>query len=132
VSSNGRKPATGNQYRAGYLRSTAWFRRRDAWFAEQTARTGVLRCVVCWRTASRRELELHHLDYSRVVRTWRGWHAGEEHEHLHAMHPGCHELVHRIIDTDLVLRRHRTRPIATVLAIHAARARIAALQGAGR
>jgi len=128
--SNARKPSTGDRYRDGYLRSVAWFRRRDAWFAEQLARTGQLRCVVCWRTATRRELELHHLDYTRVARTWRGWRAEEQHEHLHAMHPGCHELVHRILDADLVLRRHRTRPIATVLAIGAARARIAALHGA--
>lgn len=128
MSSNARKPASGNRYRSGYLRSVAWFRRRDAWFAEQLSRTGVLRCVVCWQPAGRRELELHHLDYSGVARSWRGWHAGEQHEHLHAMHPGCHELVHRILDTDLVLRRHRSRPIATVLAIHTARQRIATFQ----
>lgn len=124
--SNGRKPAAAGPYRTGYLRSVAWFRRRDAWFAEQLARTRVLRCVVCWRTAARHELELHHLDYSMVVRGSHGWRALEEHEHLQAMHPGCHELVHRILDADPVLRHHRTRPVATVLAITAARDRIAA------
>ncbi|OJX65486.1 MAG: hypothetical protein BGO95_10485 [Micrococcales bacterium 73-13] len=132
MSSNARRPATGNGYRTGYLRSVAWFRRRDAWFAEQLARTGVLRCVVCWQGAARRDLELHHLDYSLVVRTRHGWDAGEEHEHLQPMHPGCHEVVHRILEADPVLRRHRTRPIATVLAIRTARVRIATLQGTSR
>jgi hypothetical protein len=40
------------------------------------------------------------------------------------MHPGCHELVHRILDTDLVLRTHRTRPVATIRAILIARTRL--------
>lgn len=130
--SNARKPGTATDYRSGYLRSTAWFRRRNAWFGEQLKRTGDLRCAVCLHVATRRELELHHLDYSRVARTWRGWAAGEDYEDLCAMHPGCHELVHRILDADAVLRRHRTRPVATVQAIRIARARIAALQGASR
>ena len=130
MSSNARKPGA-SDYRSGYLRSVTWFRRRDAWFAEQLSRTGVLRCTVCWSIASRRDLQLHHLDYSGVSRAWRRWHAGEEHEQLLAMHPVCHDLVHRIIDTDPVLRRHRTRPIATVQAIRIARARLAALERAG-
>jgi hypothetical protein len=130
--SNARKPGPAAAYRSGYLRSVPWFRRRDTWFAQQLDRTGELRCAVCVRAATRRELELHHLDYSRVARTWRGWAAGEEHEDLCAMHPGCHELVHHILDADPVLRRHRTRAVATVEAIRIARARIAALQGADR
>ncbi|MBX3193852.1 MAG: hypothetical protein KF727_01965 [Microbacteriaceae bacterium] len=124
--SNGRRPATGNRYRTGYLRSPAWFRRRDQWFTEQTARTEELRCVVCWQVAVRRDLELHHLDYRRVACDRGRWRAGEEHEDLCAMHPGCHELVHGIIEADPVLRRHRSRPIATVHAIRVARARRAA------
>lgn len=40
------------------------------------------------------------------------------------MHPGCHELVHRVLDTDPVLRAHRRRPIATVHAIRIARSRL--------
>ena len=126
--SNARKPGSGNRYRTGYLRSMAWFRRRDRWFAEQLARTGELRCVVCWHTATRRELELHHFDYTRVTCIGARWSAREEHEDLCAMHPGCHELVHRILDADPVLRSHRTRPIATLQAISIARARLAALE----
>ena len=119
--SNTRKPAVGNRYRTGYLQSVPWFRRRARWFAEQTARTGELRCLVCWAPATRRQLELHHLDYTRVTQTGSRWSAGEEHEDLCAMHPACHELVHRILDVDPVLRRHRTRPVATVQAIRIAR-----------
>lgn len=130
--SNARKRGAGNRYRTGYLRSVAWFRRRDAWFAEQVARTGELRCVVCRTVASRRDLELHHLDYSRVTRCGVRWSAREVHEDLCAMHPPCHELVHRILDADPVLRRHRTRPIATVHAIRLARTRLAALPGTRR
>jgi 5-methylcytosine-specific restriction protein A len=124
--SNARKPGTGIPYRVGYLRSVAWFRRRDRWFAEQVTRTGALRCVVCWQIASSRVLELHHLDYSHVARVGLRWAAGEQHEHLCAMHSECHELVHRILDTDPVLRRHRTRPVATIQAIGIARTRLAA------
>jgi len=127
--SNARKPGGAGAYRRGYLRSVSWFRRRDAWFAEQIARTGQLRCMVCWQLATRRELELHHLDYTHVTHTTHGWVAGETHEQLCAMHPGCHELVHRVLDADPVLRRHRTRRIATMHAICAARTRIGAMRG---
>jgi hypothetical protein len=105
----------------GYLRSVTWLRRRGRWFAEQEQRTGELRCIVCWRPARRRQLELHHLDYRNVRHTGTAWRCGERHEELCAMHPGCHELIHRILDVDPVLRHHRTRPIATVQAISAAR-----------
>ena len=122
--SNARKSPVGNGYRTGYLKSTAWLRRRDLWFVEQEARTRELRCIVCRTAATRRHLELHHLDYSPVTRIGDRWIAGEVHEDLCAMHPGCHELVHRILDTDPVLRAHRTRPIANVHAIRIARTRL--------
>jgi 5-methylcytosine-specific restriction protein A len=125
--SNARKHHATARYRLGYLRSVAWFRSRDRWFAEQQNRTAALRCVVCWRAASRRDLELHHLDYGQVIRSRNGWIAREQHEDLCAMHPGCHELVHRILDTDTVLRSYRRRPVATVLAIEVARTRLLAM-----
>lgn len=124
--SNARKTSSRTAYRTGYLRSVVWFRRRDAWFTEQLTRTGTLRCVVCRMAATARELDLHHLDYRRVTRRALRWQAGEWHEDLCAMHPSCHEEVHRILDTDPVLRRHRTRPIATIHAIRLARTRIPA------
>jgi|GEM_PF-2513822 len=43
------------------------------------------------------------------------------------MHPGCHELVHRILDTDLVLRSYRRRAVATIRAIEIARAHLTAM-----
>jgi 5-methylcytosine-specific restriction enzyme A len=104
--SNGRAHHVRSRYRVGYLRSVVWFRRRDRWFSEQEQRTGRLRCVVCWRTAGRRDLELHHLDYRNVHPQGRGWVAAESHDDLCAMHPGCHELVHHTLDTD---RRYPTR-----------------------
>jgi 5-methylcytosine-specific restriction protein A len=127
--SNARKSPVGNRYRSGYLKSVAWFRRRDHWFAEQETRTYELRCVVCGRPAARRKLELHHLDYSRVTLLGTRWIAGEIHEDLCAMHPGCHDTVHGVLDSDPVLRGHRTRPVATVHAIQIARARIRAAEG---
>lgn len=126
--SNARKSPVGNRYRSGYLRSVPWFRRRDQWFTEQVERTGELRCVVCLLAATHRQLELHHLDYSRVTRGGIRWVAGEVHEDLCAMHPACHDLVHRVLDTDPVLRAHRTRPIATVHAIRIARTRLPATE----
>lgn len=122
--SNARKSPVGNRYRTGYPKSVSWFRRRDRWFAEQEARTHELRCVVCRTEATRRQLELHHLDYSRVARVGDRWIAGEVHEDLCAMHPSCHEAVHRVLDTDPVLREHRTRPIATIHAIRTTRTRL--------
>jgi hypothetical protein len=111
------------------LKSVAWFRRRDHWFAEQETRTYELRCVVCGRAATRRQLELHHLDYSRVTAVGARWIAGEVHEDLCAMHPDCHDMVHRVLDTDPVLRTYRTRPVATVHAIQIARNRNHASEG---
>ena len=124
--SNARKSPVGNRYRSGYLKSVAWFRRRDQWFAEQETRTFELRCVVRGRAASRCKLELPHLDYTRVICIGGRWIAGEVHEDLCAMHPSCHDMVHRVLDSDPVLRGHRTRPIATVHAIQIARTRIRA------
>lgn len=128
--SNARRSRATGRYRVGYLQSRAWMRRRNRWLTEQEQRTGTLRCVVCWRATSRRDLELHHLDYRNVVRLRRGWVARERHEDLCSMHAGCHELVHRILDADTVLRSHRRRPVATVLAIRIARQRLTAIVSA--
>ncbi len=124
--SNARKLPVGNRYRTGYLRSVPWFRRRDQWFTEQVDRTAQLRCVVCRLPASRRQLELHHLDYARVARTGNLWASGEVHEDLCAMHSACHDLVHRVLETDPVLRAHYTRPIAAVHTIRITRTRLTA------
>lgn len=126
--SNARKSPVENRYRSGYLKSVSWFRRRDQWFTEQATRTTALHCVVCRQPATLRQLELHHLDYSRVTRVGVCWAAGEVHEDLCAIHPSCHDLVHQVLDTDPVLRTHRTRPVATVHAIRIAQTRLPATQ----
>ena len=85
------------------LRSTVWFRRRDQWFEDEAARTGkrLVECAVCMKPTRKRELELHHLDYSGVVeRIHGGWIAGERHEDLVAVHPRCHEWIHQALDDD--------------------------------
>jgi hypothetical protein len=115
---NARKPLRARAYRSTFLRSPAWFARRDTWFATQ-ARTGrPLTCAACGQTATKRGLEMHHISYARVHRTRGGrWVAGETHDDLVPMHPYCHELLHRLIDRDAVLARHRDRHAASTLAL---------------
>lgn len=111
--SNRRRPALCNLYRSEFLRSRAWFARRDRWFREQAARGIPLTCAGCGRPAEKPQLELHHLDY-KGIRTRRGrFHAGEAHDDLMPMHPYCHDLLHRLIDRDIILAHHRTRRDAT-------------------
>ena len=72
--SNHRKPTASNSYRAQFLRSPAWFARRGRWFRKQERLGGRLACAACDRPASKRELELHHLDYAGVtLAALRGW-----------------------------------------------------------
>jgi 5-methylcytosine-specific restriction protein A len=115
--SNTRKPPRDNAYRECYLRSPAWFARRDRWFRDELLHTDRLGCVACGAEATRRMLELHHVDYSGVIRTDAGWHARELHTDLMALHPYCHELLHRLIDRDRVLARHRDRRAASLSAL---------------
>jgi len=115
--SNRRRPARDNGYRAGFLRSPAWFARRDRWFHARAA-TGVpVLCALCDAVGDHRTLELHHLDYAGVVRGARGWRSLERDEDLLPLHPACHELLHRLIDRDTVLSRQRTRRDATTIAL---------------
>lgn len=60
----------------------------------------------------------------QLLRVGTHWAAREVHEDLCTMHPACHDEVHRILDSDPVLRNHRTRPIATIHAIRIARTRL--------
>lgn len=121
--SNRRRPLD-QHYRTGYLRSPAWFRRRDLWFAQERRHGRASRCALCRRAGTARVLHLHHLDYRGVTRTPTGWNAGERHRDLIALHPACHELLHRLIDRDRVLARHRSRRLATWLALARLRAAI--------
>lgn len=115
--SNRRRPSVGNSYRRGYLKSRAWFARRDRWIRDELRRTGRLVCAGCGGEAARHD-DLHHVDYSGVVQIAEGqWRAGEAHADLMLMHPACHELLHRLIERDVVLSRHRDRRTANELAL---------------
>jgi hypothetical protein len=53
------------------------------------------------KASRKRDLELHHLDYTGVVQAPNGrWVAGEAHEDLVCVHPRCHEWIHRALDND--------------------------------
>ncbi len=128
--SNIRKPRRINSYRRGYLRSPAWFARRDQWFRDEQRRTGTVACAACLVDGTARTLELHHLDYSGVERTDAGWRAQEAHSDLVAVHPYCHELLHRLLDRDRVLARHRDRRTASLSALLHLRRKLRAMGGA--
>lgn len=123
--SNRRRPARGNTYRSGYLKSVVWFTRRTQWFRDEAVLTGgVVRCAICSGRGDTRSLELHHLDYTGVAFQDGRWVAGEAHLDLVAMHPDHHRIVHELIDRDPVLRNHRTRREANRIAISKLRNRI--------
>lgn len=122
--SNARRAWMMDGYRSEFLRSRAWFARRDRWFTEQVARGIPLACAACGGDAAKTDLELHHLDYDGVHLTDGRWHASEPHRDLVAMHPYCHELLHRLIDRDVVLSRNRTRRDATLIAIERLRPKL--------
>lgn len=120
--SNQRRPAPGNQYRTGFLTSRAWFARRDRWFRDHTTTGQPLTCQGCGDEETPRHLELHHLTYDGVTQAPDGrWAAWERHGDLLPLHPACHEELHRLIDRDVVLSRHRTREDATWIALDALR-----------
>lgn len=122
--SNRRKTGLKSLYRREFLRSPAWFARRDRWFTEQTRRGLPLACAGCDRHASKAELELHHLDYRGVTLTEGVWRAAEPHSDLIPLHPYCHDLLHRLIDRDRVLAFHRSRRTASVIALQRLRAKL--------
>ena len=125
--SNRRRPARDNTYRSHYLHSGAWFARRDRWFLEEEHRNGTIRCALCLGAGSARSLELHHLDYRGVTQGPHGWVAAEPHEDLTALHPRCHEWVHKLIDRDRALSGLITRRAASAQAITRLRGKIAQL-----
>ncbi|WP_439593067.1 hypothetical protein [Microbacterium sp.] len=113
-------------YRTGYLHSPAWFARRDRWFTHHTRSGETLRCQACGIPDVKNMLELHHADYTGVHRSSDGhWVAHEPHSDLIPLHPYCHDLLHRLIDRDQVLARHRTRRHATHIALDHLRRKLA-------
>ena len=122
--SNHRKPPAANTYRIRYLRSPQWFGRRDRWFAHERRLRGIVRCALCLSEGNENTLELHHLDYLGVTQTPSGWAAREPHDDLTALHPRCHEWVHKLIDRDRALSGLLSRRTASVQAITRLRSRI--------
>lgn len=122
--SNRRRPGFRNSYRAEFLRSPEWFARRDRWFRAQDGYGIPLACAGCGQAASRFELELHHLDYVRVRRVDGAWRAFERHDDLLPLHPYCHDLLHRLIERDEVLAYHRTRRVASEIALERLQVRL--------
>jgi len=123
--SNARKPtAQARTYRDGYLRSPAWFARRDRWIAAELARAGQLTCAVCLGAVAKDRVELHHLSYDGVRWDEGVWSALEQHEDLVGCHRRCHEWLHRLLDSDTALRRMRDRRHANRAAIARLRARL--------
>ncbi|MEV5072709.1 hypothetical protein MRBLMI12_004372 [Microbacterium sp. LMI12-1-1.1] len=127
--SNRRRPALVNIYRSEFLRSRAWFARRDRWFRDQTARGIPLECAACGQPADKHHLELHHLDYTGMSSTNGRWLALEAHEDLMPLHPYCHDLLHRLIDRDPVLSGNRTRRDATHVALQRLRPKLQPADG---
>lgn len=115
--SNRRKSGFHNAYRAEFLRSPAWHARRDRWFSHRARHGAPLVCLGCGRTATARELELHHLAYTGVIHRDGKWIATEQDRDLVPLHPYCHELLHRLLDRDAVLSKHRDRTQASVSAL---------------
>jgi len=126
--SNRRKPARRNGYRAEFLRSPAWFARRARWFRKQARLGRPLVCVACGRIDGMPHLELHHVDYAGVRFHDGAWRAFERHDDLWPMHPSCHELLHRLIDRDAVLAYHRTRRVASAIALSRLHAKLLAFE----
>ncbi|NNC12842.1 hypothetical protein HII28_13255 [Planctomonas sp. JC2975] len=114
-------------YRNRYLRSPAWYRRRAKWFIAERHQHGELRCALCLGAGTERTLDLHHLDYRGVTQGPHGWSATEPHDDLIALHPRCHEWVHKLIDRDRALSGLISRRAASAQAITRLRGKIAQL-----
>ncbi|WP_454603805.1 HNH endonuclease signature motif containing protein [Microbacterium trichothecenolyticum] len=122
--SNRRKPYTRADYRSTFLRSPAWLARRARWFRRQAYLRRPLVCAACGMPATSRELELHHLDYAGVRRVGDGWQAFERHDDLVPLHPYCHGLLHFYLERDEGLAYHRSRRVASAIALNIVRARM--------
>lgn len=129
--SNQRRTGLKNLYRQEFLRSPAWFARRDQWF-HRHARAGLTPCAACRIRDTKEHLELHHRDYHGVQIIRGTWQAREDDADLIALHPYCHELLHRLIDRDEVLARYRTRQQASDHALAALQLRLSHVQEVAR
>ena len=127
--SNRRHRSGTGRYRDQFLHSPAWHARRARWFRTEHHRHGTLACAGCGRPATEPEVELHHLTYRGITQVAGVWRAFEARRDLTAMHPWCHGMIHRIIDRDHGLSRHRTRRDATTAAIRILQSKLARGEG---
>lgn len=126
--SNRRKPTARNAYRSNFLASPAWLARRARWFRKQETLGRPRACAGCGLPAIQDQLELHHLDYSGVRFVNGSWRAFESHADLVPLHPHCHGLLHQIIEHDRVLSHHRSRRVASTVALNILRQKLIGLQ----
>ncbi|WES65982.1 hypothetical protein P0L94_07885 [Microbacter sp. GSS18] len=122
--SNRRRGGLKPLYRDGFLASPAWHARRARWFRDHARTHTPLECAGCGHRATPDRLELHHLSYAGVTVQAGEFKAFEKHTDLLPLHPYCHEALHRMIDRDEVLARHRTRRDATHQALQRLRPRL--------
>jgi 5-methylcytosine-specific restriction endonuclease McrA len=98
-----RRRATRRRRYAAYLASAAWQARRRRWLRDQRRRGIDPVCVVCG-TPWTLDDDLHHTVYTNL---------GQERDaDLLPMDRGCHEALHRILDTSRAWRS-MPRPAAT-------------------
>lgn len=100
--SNGREAH--RQFYAKYMRSPAWFSRREQWAEEELALLpvgGTIVCVGCGRGWFVRRDDLHHYSYERL--------GDEAHEDLWPMCRDCHVLLHEVMRSSRSWRKLATR-----------------------
>ena len=79
---------------AAYMRSPAWFRRRNRWVEEESARVApspVFCHGGCGRQWAVSRDDLHHCSYDRL--------GDEQHADLWAMCRSCHDQIHALMDS---------------------------------
>lgn len=87
----GRKRGRSRKAYTGFLRSGAWFRRREAWFTARRAEGVEPACQGCGtRLDETGTLDLHHVSYARVGQ--------ERNEDLWPFCRRCHEWIHEVFD----------------------------------
>lgn len=84
---------------AAYMKSPAWFHRRERWAAEELhhLETEGIACRGCGSTWSLSTGDLHHIDYARLE--------DEAHDDLWAMCRTCHYGLHELIESSKSWRK---------------------------
>lgn len=84
-------------YRSGYLRSPAWWARRQRFLQGRAE----IRCECLGESLTERTAHVHHVSYAGVRQRSDGsWVAEESDEDLMVLCAWCHERVHQLMDRD--------------------------------